>query len=203
MAKRPKDNKKSRKIVTGSLLHFSAFKGDAVNDGIDIELCTVSYSSLDEALKLLRECGKGTKCLNVTFSQLSERYSRDTEKFCNHIDKWEYCESRPFCPVPVEWNSYTEDLLSDNIKFVQEKPKATPLLIPGDIRSDELRQAVYYLELIYRKDKTKTGEEWTLWTFSYKTCSSPLYRSAAYHTCIRNGVTGMAEMSLLVESGEH
>ncbi|OCT72328.1 hypothetical protein XELAEV_18035302mg [Xenopus laevis] len=69
---------------------------------------------------------------------LQERYIRDTEKFCNHIDKWEYCESRSVCPVPVEWNSYTEDLPSDNIKFVQEKPKPTPLLIPEDIRCDGL-----------------------------------------------------------------
>lgn len=39
--------------------HLSYPKGDSVNDGIPAQLCSVRYTSLDEAIRLLRVCGVG------------------------------------------------------------------------------------------------------------------------------------------------
>ncbi|XP_041428581.1 uncharacterized protein LOC121396972 [Xenopus laevis] len=39
--------------------HLSFPAGNSVNDGIDPELCTVSYASFDQAIEIIKKCGKG------------------------------------------------------------------------------------------------------------------------------------------------
>ena len=45
--------------------HLSYPRGDSVNDFIDPELCTVQYTSFDQAIKMVQTLGKGcylSKC---------------------------------------------------------------------------------------------------------------------------------------------
>lgn len=82
-----KYSKKQRLILDLSSPHNSN-EHQSVNDLIDKELCSLSYIKLDDAIKVIQDFGKGSKCCKVDISDAFKQLPISKEQWHLFCVKW-------------------------------------------------------------------------------------------------------------------